>query len=87
MASGPHRKALGSLALLVTWEIWNERNARVFQNKFSPPFIILDKIKKEIRLQITAGAKGLSEIMPGEQACGVWCGVLFVFHTLYLTSS
>ena len=27
-----HRKAIASLAMLIAWEIWNERNARVFWN-------------------------------------------------------
>jgi hypothetical protein len=46
----PHRKALASLTLLTVWEIWNERNARVFRNKQSPSFVILDRIKVEARL-------------------------------------
>jgi hypothetical protein len=38
MAEGasPFRKALGSLLLLTVWEIWNEWNTRVFNNKHSP---------------------------------------------------
>ena len=66
MTSGHHREALGSLTLLVAWEIWCERNARVFNKKFTPSFIILDKVKKEARLWVIAGAKGLGAIMPGE---------------------
>jgi hypothetical protein len=52
MTSGatPNRKAVASLTLLVTWEIWNERNARLFRNKHIPSFVLLDKIKKEARL-------------------------------------
>jgi hypothetical protein len=38
-------------------KIWNERNARVFRNKH---VIILDKIKRESRLWVTADAKQLS---------------------------
>ena len=62
----PNRKAMASLALLVTWEIWNERNARIFNNKHSPSFVILDRIKREARMWVTAGAKRLGEIMPRE---------------------
>jgi hypothetical protein len=62
----PHRKALASLTLLIVWEIWNERNARVFRNKQFPSLIILDKIKVEARLRMIAGAKKLGSILPGE---------------------
>ena len=46
----PNRKAMASLTLLVTWEIWNERNARVFNKKFATPCVILERIKREARL-------------------------------------
>jgi hypothetical protein len=52
----PNRKAMASLGLLVIWEIWNARNMRVFRNKHAPPLVILDKIKKETRLWVIAGA-------------------------------
>jgi hypothetical protein len=32
----PNRKAIASLAMLVTGEIWNERNVQVFHNKHVP---------------------------------------------------
>jgi hypothetical protein len=38
--ASPHRKALSSLMLLTVWELWNERNARVFRNKSSPSFVV-----------------------------------------------
>jgi hypothetical protein len=52
--------------LLVVWEIWKERNARVFRKKLSPSFVILDTIKCETRLWVLAGAKRLGDLMPGE---------------------
>jgi hypothetical protein len=62
----PHRKALASLTLPTMWEIWNERNTRVFRNKQSPSFVILDRIKVEARLWVLAEVKKLGSIMPGE---------------------
>jgi hypothetical protein len=62
----PSRKTISSLTLLVTWEIWNERSARVFRNKHAPSQVILEKIKSEARLWVRAGAKHLGNIMPGE---------------------
>ena len=62
----PNRKAVASLILLVTWEVWNERNARVFHNKSAPLFVLLDKIKNEARLWVLAGAKCLGNLMPRE---------------------
>jgi hypothetical protein len=48
------------------WELWNERNARVFRNKKSSSFVIVDKIKVETRLWVLAGAKKFGSIMPRE---------------------
>jgi hypothetical protein len=44
---------------LVVWEIWKERNARVFTNKYTMPLTIMQKIKDESK---KAGAKHLAEI-------------------------
>ena len=63
---GPHRKALASIAMLVSWEVWLERNARVFQNKSSTPNMLIQKIKDEMVMWGIAGAKSLSSIMPRE---------------------
>jgi hypothetical protein len=62
----PHRKGLTSLALLTVWEIWQERNARIFGRKLSKTFIILDKIKCEARLWVLADARRLGDLMPGK---------------------
>jgi hypothetical protein len=64
--ASPHRKGLASLALLTVWEIWKERNARVFWHKLSSAFVIFDKIKREARLWVLAGAKWLRDLMPEE---------------------
>ena len=57
------RKAIASITLLVSWEIWNERNARVFRNKHVPSFVIFDLIKNEAKLWVTAGTKRSREII------------------------
>jgi hypothetical protein len=62
--SSPQRKALASLVLLAVWELWNEQNARVFNNKSSPSFVIFYKIKSEARLWVFAGARKLGSIIP-----------------------
>jgi len=61
-----HRKALASMTMLVSWKIWNERNARIFRNVSKPPMIIVKEIKEEAALWATAGAKHLCSLMPGE---------------------
>jgi hypothetical protein len=63
----PNHKALASLALFTVWELWLERNSRVFHNKQSPSFIVVNKIKEEARLWVIEGANKLGSIMPGEQ--------------------
>jgi hypothetical protein len=64
--TSPHRKGLSSLALLVVWEIWKERNARVFRNKLLTSVVIFDLIKAEVRLWVLAGTKHLGDLMLGE---------------------
>lgn len=59
-------KALSSLLLLVGWQIWNERNARVFRSKAAPVAIVMRRIKEEVTLWATAGAKHLRNVMPRE---------------------
>jgi hypothetical protein len=68
MAGGttPSRKAISSLTLLVTWKIWNERNARIFRNKQAPSQVTIERIKIDARLWVRAGAKHLGNIMPKE---------------------
>ena len=51
------RQGLKTAIILITWEIWKERNARMFNNKFAMPSILVQKIKDEARNWILAGAK------------------------------
>jgi hypothetical protein len=66
MTTGQNRKGLTSLSMLIIWEIWNERNDRVFKNKQTPLQIVFDRVQKEARLWVLAGAKNLCHLMPGE---------------------
>ena len=59
-------KAMASVTMLVSWTIWKERNARVFNNKSAPPTILFDIIKSEASTWVAAGAKHLSYVMTGE---------------------
>ena len=59
----PNRQAKASLAMLVSWTIWNERNARVFKHKSAPPTILLASIETEANLWVIAGAKKLWSII------------------------
>jgi hypothetical protein len=69
-----NRKAMSSLTMLITWAIWKKHNARVFNNSFLSP-IILDIIKGEAKLWISAGTKHLRVILLENNTC--WC-ILFV---------
>ena len=63
---GDSRKAMASLIMLVSWEIWKERNGRVFRNESSTAIMIISKIKEEVIMWGFAGAKALCNIMPRE---------------------
>lgn len=61
-----NRKAMASITLLVSWEVWNERNDRVFRNKSAPFVVVFERVKREPRLWVIAGVKRLGGLMPGE---------------------
>jgi hypothetical protein len=44
------KKAMVSLGMLVSWEIWKERNTRIFQNTASSSIVMINKIKEEVAL-------------------------------------
>jgi hypothetical protein len=56
-------KGLRSAVLLISWEIWKERNERVFNNKSSLPSVVMHKIREEGKDWILAGAKCLAELV------------------------
>ena len=58
-----NRKVLASVMMLVSWEIWKERNARIFRNAATPTTIIVTRIKEEAHMWTLAGAKHLSSLM------------------------
>uniref|UniRef100_A0A8R7R329 Reverse transcriptase zinc-binding domain-containing protein n=1 Tax=Triticum urartu TaxID=4572 RepID=A0A8R7R329_TRIUA len=62
----PSRSAMTSLLMLVSWEIWKERNARVFRNSATPTAVLVRNIKEEVKLWVMAGAKNLGVVMPRE---------------------
>ena len=63
---GASRKVMASLAMLVSWEIWLERNARVFRNNSSTATRLIDKIKEEAAMWGRAGAKAMCNFIPQE---------------------
>nr|CAH67882.1 OSIGBa0153E02-OSIGBa0093I20.11 [Oryza sativa] len=58
------KKGLRSLILLVVWEIWKERNRRIFDNKEMAVGLLLAKIKEEASVWALAGAKRLRDFVP-----------------------
>jgi hypothetical protein len=62
--SGPNipRKAARSLALLIIWEVWKERNNRIFDHTKSTTTSLVIKIKSEFGLWLSAGAKSLANL-------------------------
>jgi hypothetical protein len=60
---GPSKKAMASLVMLISCEIWKERNVQVFRVTYTTSSYIVIKIKEEVALWSLAGAKALSSIM------------------------
>jgi hypothetical protein len=57
------RRELRCIIILVCWEVWNERNARIFERKESTPMQLLWKIKDEAALWAMARAKHVSNLL------------------------
>jgi hypothetical protein len=49
LGRGTYRKALASMIMLISWEIWKERNAHIFCHNQSTVAMIIAKIKEEAR--------------------------------------
>ena len=62
--SGVPKKGLRTLILLIVWEVWKERNRRIFDHKEAATSYLLSKIKEEAGMWALAGAKRLGEIIP-----------------------
>jgi len=56
-STGVPCKAVRSLTL--TWKLWRERNARIFEHQHKSPTVLIAKINEEARLWCSAGAKRL----------------------------
>jgi hypothetical protein len=54
------KKTMASLAMLVSWKIWKERNARIFETTST---MLVEKIKEEATVWCLAGANGLGNVM------------------------
>jgi hypothetical protein len=63
---GYNRRAINSSEMLICWEIWNERNVRVFRNKASLPTRVAATIMDKGKTLVIAGARILGFCLPGE---------------------
>jgi hypothetical protein len=52
--------------MLISCEIWKERNVQVFRVTYTTSSYIVIKIKEEVALWSLAGAKAMSNVMPRE---------------------
>jgi hypothetical protein len=60
------RKALASLLMIISWNLWNKRNVRTVRNKSTLPIIIPTAIKLEAKSWALARTKHLGNLLPGE---------------------
>lgn len=61
------RRGIKSLLILVAWEIWKERNSRLFQSIETTPCGIIDRATEEIWLWRAGGAKSIQSLMPDDR--------------------
>jgi hypothetical protein len=55
----PRQREL-SLAIIVCWAVWHERNTRVFQGHEKSVSRLVSEIQDEVRLWVRAGGRHLS---------------------------
>jgi hypothetical protein len=53
------RKGVTTLFMIIAWNLWKERNARLFKHVTTPMSVISDRIKTEADLWIAAEARKL----------------------------
>jgi hypothetical protein len=63
---GLSKKAMASLGMLISWEIWKERNTCVFWNTYTTSSFVVIEIKEEVALWSLAGTKAVGNVMPQE---------------------
>ena len=56
-------RGMRSLAIVVVWTIWKERNARIFEQKETAMMQLIAKAKEEASMWATAGAKHLTAVI------------------------
>jgi len=57
-------KAARSLTMLISWEIWKERNNRILNRQETSTTRLMEKIKAEAAIWATAGAKDIASVIP-----------------------
>ena len=60
------RKAVRTLTMLILWEIWKERNSRVFQRQESSALSLFAKIKNKATAWTQAGASRFASFLMRE---------------------
>ena len=60
---GAHVKGARSLAILVIWTLWGERNRRIFDDQVKSASGIVEEIKEAAKLWMSAGAKHLAALV------------------------
>jgi len=58
------QKVVRSLTMLISWEVWKERNNRVFNRQETSATRLMEKIKAEAAIWATAGAKDIASVIP-----------------------
>nr|TKW09225.1 hypothetical protein SEVIR_6G079700v2 [Setaria viridis] len=55
--SRKQRRSLAAYCIITAWNIWNERNRRIFENKFLSPMQLLLRIQEDINIRKQACGK------------------------------
>jgi hypothetical protein len=58
------RDGVRSMIMLTTWELWKERNSRVFNRSSRTSEQVFGAIQEEVRTWLRAGNRGLEAVLP-----------------------
>lgn len=61
---GSRKEEVRTIAMLIVWELWKERNNRVFDRRSRSAPQLFDAIRDEAKTWVRASNKGLEMVLP-----------------------
>jgi hypothetical protein len=73
------RRRIAAILMCTAWNVWKERNRRIFQNIFTTPVMVFSFIKEELQLRVLAWGVVRGLLFLNGSLCRV-CRVFYFFN-------